>query len=453
MLSKDKMYVVEIVDIGQGGVGIGKFEGFTVFVDGGLIKDKIKVKIIKSKKNYAVGEIVEILEPSPYRVERKCSKELKACGGCQIQELDYKEQLNLKTNEVKQVISRIGKLDDVVIHDALGMEEPFRYRNKAQFPIQKVDGVPVIGFYKKKSHDIIPTDQCIIQHDVNDKIIKIIKTYIRAYNVSIYDEKTHTGVLRHLVTKVGFTTKEVMVVLVANGRKLPYLNELASVLKENIPGFKTLVVNINREKTNVILGNENRIIYGDGKINDNIGDLVFEISPLSFFQVNPLQTEVLYNKALEYANLGENDTVFDIYCGIGTISLFLAQKAKKVYGIEIVEEAIKDAKRNAEINKLDNVEFYVGKAEEVVPKMYKQGKRANVVVVDPPRKGCDEKVLDTIISMQPDRVVYVSCNPSTLARDLNYLDERGYKCLEVQPVDMFPHSVHIENVALIVKKQ
>lgn len=453
MLSKDKMYVVEIVDIGQGGVGIGKFEGFTVFVDGGLVKDKIKVKITKSKKNYAVGEIVEILEPSPYRVERKCSKELKECGGCQIQELDYKEQLNLKTNEVKQVISRIGKLDDVVIHNALGMEEPFRYRNKAQFPIQKVDGVPVIGFYKKKSHDIIPTNQCIIQHDVNDKIIKIIKTYIRAYKVSIYDEKTHTGVLRHLVTKVGFTTKEVMVVLVANGRKLPYLNELASVLKENIPGFKTLVVNVNREKTNVILGNENRVIYGDGKINDNIGDLVFEISPLSFFQVNPVQTEVLYNKALEYANLGENDTVFDIYCGIGTISLFLAQKAKKVYGIEIVEEAIKDAKINANINNLDNVEFYVGKAEEVVPKMYKQGKRANVVVVDPPRKGCDEKVLDTIISMQPDRVVYVSCNPSTLARDLNYLDEREYKCLEVQPVDMFPHSVHIENVALIVKKQ
>ena len=451
MLSKDKMYVVDIVDIGQGGVGIGKFEGFTVFVDGGLVKDKIKVKITKSKKNYAVGDIVEIIEPSPYRVERKCSKELKDCGGCQIQELDYQEQLNIKTNEVKQVISRIGKLEDVVVHPALGMEEPFRYRNKAQFPIQKVDGSPVIGFYKKKSHDIIPTDQCIIQHDVNDKIIKIIKTYIRAYKVSVYDEKTHTGVLRHLVTKVGFTSKEVMVVLVANGRKLPYLNELASVLKENIPGFKTLVVNVNREKTNVILGNENRVIYGDGKINDNIGDLVFEISPLSFFQVNPVQTEVLYNKALEYAALGENDTVFDIYCGIGTISLFLAQRAKKVYGIEIVEEAIKDAKRNAEINNLDNVEFYVGKAEDVVPKMYKQGKRANVVVVDPPRKGCDEKVLDTIVSMQPDRVVYVSCNPSTLARDLAYLNKKGYKSLEVQPVDMFPHSVHIENVALIVK--
>ena len=447
MLSKNKEYIVDIVDIGQGGVGIGKYEGFTVFVDGGLVQDKIKVKITKSKKNYAVGDIVEIIEKSPFRVERKCSESLRQCGGCQIQELDYQKQLDVKTNEVKQVISRIGKLDDVVIHDTLGMEHPFRYRNKAQFPIQKKDNMPVIGFYKKKSHDLISTDECIIQHEVNDKIIKIIKTYIRAYNVSIYDEKTHKGLLRHLVTKVGFTTGEVMIVLVANGKKLPYLKELASVLKENIPGFKTLVVNVNTQKTNVILGNENIVAYGDGMIRDYIGELVFEISPLSFFQVNPLQTEVLYNKALEYANLGENDTVFDIYCGIGTISLFLAQKAKKVYGIEIVEDAIKDAKRNAKINNMDNVEFYVGKAEEVVPKMYKEGKRANVVVVDPPRKGCDEKVLDTIVSMEPDRVVYVSCNPSTLARDLAYLNERGYKCHEIQPVDMFPHSVHVENVA------
>ena len=447
MLSKNKEYIVDIVDIGQGGVGIGKYEGFTVFVDGGLVQDKIKVKITKSKKNYAVGDIVEIIEKSPFRVERKCSESLRQCGGCQIQELDYQKQLDVKTNEVKQVISRIGKLDDVVIQDTLGMEHPFRYRNKAQFPIQKKDNMPVIGFYKKKSHDLISTDECIIQHEVNDKIIKIIKTYIRAYNVSIYDEKTHKGLLRHLVTKVGFTTGEVMIVLVANGKKLPYLKELASVLKENIPGFKTLVVNVNTQKTNVILGKENIVAYGDGMIRDYIGELVFEISPLSFFQVNPLQTEVLYNKALEYANLGENDTVFDIYCGIGTISLFLAQKAKKVYGIEIVEDAIKDAKRNAKINNMDNVEFYVGKAEEVVPKMYKEGKRANVVVVDPPRKGCDEKVLDTIVSMEPDRVVYVSCNPSTLARDLAYLNERGYKCHEIQPVDMFPHSVHVENVA------
>ena len=452
MLSKNKEYVVDIVDIGQGGVGIGKYEGFTVFVEGGLIQDKVKVRINKSKKNYAVGDIVEIIEKSPFRVDRICSDDLKDCGGCQIQELDYNKQLELKTNEVKQVISRIGKLENVEIHETIGMQSPCRYRNKAQFPIQNINGSTAIGFYKKKSHDVIPTDMCVIQHDINDKIIKIIKTYIQAYNVSIYNETTHTGVLRHLVTKVGFTTNEVMVVLVANGTNLPHLNELASVLKENILGFKTLVLNVNKAKTNVILGKENKVIYGNGKINDYIGDLVFEISPLSFFQVNPIQTEVLYNKALEYAELKENDTVFDIYCGIGSISLFLAQKATKVYGIEIVEDAIKDAKINAKLNNLNNVEFYVGKAEEVVPKMYSEGKTANVVVVDPPRKGCDEKVLDTIVSMKPDRVVYVSCNPSTLARDLAYLDERGYKCVEIQPVDMFPHTMHVECCAKIVKK-
>ena len=452
MLSKNKEYVVDIVDIGQGGVGIGKYEGFTVFVEGGLIQDKVKVRINKSKKNYAVGDIVEIIEKSPFRVDRICSDDLKDCGGCQIQELDYNKQLELKTNEVKQVISRIGKLENVEIHETIGMQSPCRYRNKAQFPIQNINGSTAIGFYKKKSHDVIPTDMCVIQHDINDKIIKIIKTYIQAYNVSIYNETTHTGVLRHLVTKVGFTTNDVMVVLVANGTNLPHLNELASVLKENILGFKTLVLNVNKAKTNVILGKENKVIYGNGKINDYIGDLVFEISPLSFFQVNPVQTEVLYNKALEYAELKENDTVFDIYCGIGSISLFLAQKATKVYGIEIVEDAIKDAKINAKLNNLNNVEFYVGKAEEVVPKMYSEGKTANVVVVDPPRKGCDEKVLDTIVSMKPDRVVYVSCNPSTLARDLAYLDERGYKCVEIQPVDMFPHTMHVECCAKIVKK-
>ena len=452
MLSKNKEYVVDIVDIGQGGVGIGKYEGFTVFVEGGLIQDKVKVRINKSKKNYAVGDIVEIIEKSPFRVDRICSDDLKDCGGCQIQELDYNKQLELKTNEVKQVISRIGKLENVEIHETIGMQSPCRYRNKAQFPIQNINGSTAIGFYKKKSHDVIPTDMCVIQHDINYKIIKIIKTYIQAYNVSIYNETTHTGVLRHLVTKVGFTTNEVMVVLVANGTNLPHLNELASVLKENILGFKTLVLNVNKAKTNVILGKENKVIYVNGKINDYIGDLVFEISPLSFFQVNPVQTEVLYNKALEYAELKENDTVFDIYCGIGSISLFLAQKATKVYGIEIVEDAIKDAKINAKLNNLNNVEFYVGKAEEVVPKMYSEGKTANVVVVDPPRKGCDEKVLDTIVSMKPDRVVYVSCNPSTLARDLAYLDERGYKCVEIQPVDMFPHTMHVECCAKIVKK-
>ncbi|EQE29109.1 23S rRNA (uracil-5-)-methyltransferase RumA [Clostridioides difficile F480] len=446
------MYIVDIVDIGQGGVGVGKYNGITVFVEGGLIHDKVKVRINKVKKNYAVGDIVEIIEKSPFRVKRVCSDNLRDCGGCQIQDLDYNKQLEMKTNEVKQVLSRIGKLEDVEVHDTIGMDNPYRYRNKAQFPIQKNNGIPIIGFYKKKTHDVISTEKCVIQHEINDKIVKIIKTYIRAYKVSIYDEKTHTGLIRHLVTKIGFTTKEVMVVLVANGNKLPYLKELASVLKENIPGFKTLVVNVNQKDTNAILGRENIVIYGDGKINDYIGDLVFEISPLSFFQVNPVQTKVLYDKALEYANLNDTDTVFDIYCGIGTISLFLAQKAKKVYGIEIIDDAIKDAKINAKLNNIHNAEFYVGKAEEIVPKMYREGKTANVVVVDPPRKGCDEKVLETIVSMNPERIVYVSCNPSTLARDLDYLNVHGFKCVEAQPVDMFPHSTHVETVAKIIKQ-
>ncbi len=449
MLVKDSKYIVDIVDIGQGGVGIGKYNGFTVFVDGGLIGDTLKVKINKSKKNYAVGDIVKIISPSIYRVDSICK--LDECGGCQIKNLDYNKQLEIKTNEVREVLKRIGKLDDVVVYDTLGMENPYRYRNKAQFPIKNNNGEIEIGFYKKKSHDIIKTDKCFIQHDVNDEIIKIIKEYIIKNNISIYDEKTHKGSLRHLMTKVGFTTNEVMVCLVINDNNLPNLDSLVDELK-NIKGFKTLVLNINKEKTNVILGKKNKIIFGSGKINDYIGDLIFEISPLSFFQVNPIQTNVLYEKALEYADLNENDTVFDIYCGIGTISLFLSKKAKKVYGIEIIEDAIKDAEINAKLNNLSNVEFFVGKAEEVVPKFYKEGKKANVVVVDPPRKGCDEKVLETIVSMNPEKIVYVSCNPSTLARDLLYLDNNGYKCVEVQPVDMFPHTMHVETVCKIIRK-
>lgn len=449
MLVKDSKYIVDIVDIGQGGVGIGKYNGFTVFVDGGLIGDTLKVKINKSKKNYAVGDIVKIISPSIYRVDSICK--LDECGGCQIKNLDYNKQLEIKTNEVREVLKRIGKLDDVVVYDTLGMENPYRYRNKAQFPIKNNNGEIEIGFYKKKSHDIIKTDKCFIQHNLNDEIIKIIKEYIIKNNISIYDEKSHKGSLRHLMTKVGFTTNEVMVCLVINDNNLPNLDSLVDKLK-NIKGFKTLVLNINKEKTNVILGKKNKIIFGSGKINDYMGDLIFEISPLSFFQVNPIQTNVLYEKALQYADLNENDTVFDIYCGIGTISLFLSKKAKKVYGIEIIEDAINDAKINAKLNNLSNVEFFVGKAEEVVPKLYKEGKKANVVVVDPPRKGCDEKVLETIVSMNPERIVYVSCNPSTLARDLLYLDNNGYKCVEVQPFDMFPHTMHVETVCKIIRK-
>nr|WP_297396758.1 23S rRNA (uracil(1939)-C(5))-methyltransferase RlmD [uncultured Peptostreptococcus sp.] len=451
MLEKGKKYECKIVDMGQTGVGIGKHEGFTVFVDGALLGEVVDVKIKKSKKKYAEGVVSKIKVRSPYRVDRVCNPKYSNCGGCQIQELDYKKQLDLKTNIVKEDLKRIGGLDDVQVFDAIGMDQPFRYRNKAQFPVQMEDGRVKIGFYRKKSHDIIDMDKCVIQDEKNDLIIDIIRRYIEEENISIYDEKTHKGILRHIVTKVGFTSGQVMVVLVATEDRFKNLDRLIEVLEREVAGFTSLVVNINKDKTNVILGRKNINKYGRGKIIDNIGDLKFEISPLSFFQVNPIQTEVLYSKALEYADLKEGDRVFDIYCGIGTISLFLAQKAEFVYGVEIVEDAIKDARLNADLNGMDNLEFFVGKAEEVVPKIYKEGKRANVVVVDPPRKGCDERVLDTIVDMEPDRVVYVSCNPSTLARDLRYLEDRGYRCEKVQPVDLFPHSVHVETVSLLSK--
>nr|WP_297575114.1 23S rRNA (uracil(1939)-C(5))-methyltransferase RlmD [uncultured Peptostreptococcus sp.] len=451
MLEKGKKYECKIVDMGQTGVGIGKHEGFTVFVDGALLGEVVDVKIKKSKKKYAEGVVSKIKVRSPYRVDRVCNPKYSNCGGCQIQELDYEKQLDLKTNIVKEDLKRIGGLDDVQVFDAIGMDQPFRYRNKAQFPVQMEDGRVKIGFYRKKSHDIIDMDKCVIQDEKNDLIIDIIRRYIEEENISIYDEKTHKGILRHIVTKVGFTSGQVMVVLVATEDRFKNLDRLIEVLKREVAGFTSLVVNINKDKTNVILGRKNINKYGRGKIIDNIGDLKFEISPLSFFQVNPIQTEVLYSKTLEYADLKEGDRVFDIYCGIGTISLFLAQKAEFVYGVEIVEDAIKDARLNADLNGMDNLDFFVGKAEEVVPKIYKEGKRANVVVVDPPRKGCDERVLDTIVDMEPDRVVYVSCNPSTLARDLRYLEDRGYRCEKVQPVDLFPHSVHVETVALLSK--
>lgn len=451
MLEKGKKYECKIVDIGQNGVGIGKHEGFTVFVDGALLGEVVDVKIKKSKKKYAEGVVSKIKERSPYRVDRACNPKYSSCGGCQIQELDYQKQLDLKTNMVKEDLKRIGGLEDVQVFDTIGMEVPYRYRNKAQFPVQKEDGKVKLGFYRKKSHDIIDIDKCLIQDEKNDLIIDIIRKYIEEENISIYDEKSHKGLLRHIVTKVGFTSGQVMVVLVATEDRFKGIDRLIENLKDQVEGFTSLVVNINKDKTNVILGLKNINKYGNGKIVDNIGDLKFEISPLSFFQVNPIQTEVLYNKALEYADLKEGDRVFDIYCGIGTISLFLAQKAEFVYGVEIVEDAIKDARLNAKLNGMDNLEFFVGKAEEVVPEIYKEGKRANVVVVDPPRKGCDERVLDTIVKMEPDRVVYVSCNPSTLARDLRYLEDRGYGCEKVQPVDLFPHSVHVECVVLMSK--
>lgn len=446
-----KKYELIIQDLGEGGEGIGKIEGFTIFIEGGIPDDKVLVEITKVKKNYALGKIIEIKEPSSYRIKPICAF-ADECGGCQTQHIDYAKQLEIKKNKVISNMERIGKLKNVLINDVLGMNQPYRYRNKAQFPVGMESRQSVIGFYKKGTHEIVNIEGCEIQHEINNKILKIFKKFIDENKVSVYDSKSGKGLLRHILTRVSYASGDLMVVIITNGSKLPFKDEIINELTSRIPQIKSIVQNINKKKTNVILGRECKTLYGQDKIVDYIGNLKFEISPLSFFQVNPFQTKVLYDKALEYAGLTGNETVFDIYCGIGTISLFLAQKAKKVYGIEVIEAAIKDAKRNAKLNILDNAEFFVGKAEEVVPKLYKQGLKADVVVVDPPRKGCDKVVLETIAMMKPKRVVYVSCKPSTLARDLKILDELGYKTLEIQPVDMFPHTTHVECVVRLQRK-
>lgn len=447
-ISKNMHFEMTIEDIGSKGEGIGKINDFTVFVEGGLPGDKIEVRIVKVKKTYGYGKLIRIIEASPMRITPACPH-AKRCGGCQIQHFDYQAQLDFKRKKVADNIERIGKLTGVVVHPTLGMKEPFYYRNKAQFPVKMKDGKVQIGFYAQRSHDIVDIQKCYIQDPVNDEIIKIVRNYIEKYNVSVYDEERHKGLIRHILTRVGFQTKEVMVCIIINGQDIPHKDKLIAELTK-IPNIKSIVLNHNTQKTNVILGDTITTLWGQDYITDYIGDIKFEISPLSFFQVNPMQTKVLYEKALEYAKLSGDEVVWDAYCGIGTISLFLAQKAKKVYGVEIVEAAIEDARRNAKINNIENVEFFVGKAEEVIPALYEEkGIKADVIVVDPPRKGCDEALLETMAKMQPKRIVYVSCDPGTLARDLKILSEKGYKVEEAQPVDMFAHSVHVETVVLL----
>lgn len=450
MLQKNSIYSIKIEDLGHAGEGVGRIEDFTVFVEGGIPGDHLKIKLKTLKKNYGIGRIIEVLEASKDRINPICPL-ANTCGGCQIMHMDYEAQLDIKRKRVKEILERIGKIK-TKIHPTIGMENPYEYRNKAQFPVGMIRGKAILGFYKKGSHDIVATDHCYIQSPINKEVIAVMKEYIEKYNISVYDEKTRKGLLRHVVTKVGFITGEVMVVLITNGKELPHKNKLIEMLQKHVKGLKSIVQNINDKNTNVIFGRETNTIYGQDKIVDCIGDLKFNISGQSFFQVNPIQTKTLYEKALEYAGLTGEENVFDIYCGIGTISLFLAPKAKKVIGVEVIEAAIKDAEENARMNNIHNTEFYVGKAEEIIPKLYEKGLKADVVVVDPPRKGCEEVVLETIVKMQPKKVVYVSCNPASLARDLAYLQEKGYETMEVQPVDMFPHTGHVECIALIQKE-
>jgi 23S rRNA (uracil1939-C5)-methyltransferase len=446
-VEKNKDYEMNIDSLGTNGEGVGRIQGFTVFVEGALAGERVSVKIVKVAKSYAYGKLLHIIQKSPSRNEPQCPH-FKTCGGCQLQHLSYEAQLDYKTQQVKDALERIGHLENIQVNPAMGMEDPWRYRNKAQFPIGLVKDQLTVGFYAARSHNLIGIDQCPIQHGINEKVTALVRKFINTYNIPVYQESTHKGIVRHVVTKVGFKSNQLMVIVVTNG-ELPRKKELVSILREGLPAITSIIQNYQNEKTNVVLGKRNVTLWGSDTILDAIGDLKFKISPLSFFQVNPVQTEKLYSKALEYANLTGNEKVIDAYCGIGTISLFLARKAAKVYGVEVIDQAIQDAKENAKLNGIENVEFLAGESETVIPRLAKLGAKADVVVVDPPRKGCDQKLLEAIVEMSPDRMVYVSCNPATLARDLQFMEGNEYRAVEVQPVDMFPQTMHVESIVLI----
>lgn len=528
-VSKNEETVIDIIGMNHDGEGVGRANGYTLFVQGALPGETVRVRVLKTKKQYGYAKLLEIVKASPDRVSAPCPI-YDQCGGCQIQHMSYAGQLAWKRQLVVDNLQRIGKLnvmvedaetlasnvqddnegaeqhvqDDVSVGEAkleerlvqeeneptqpgqasskaqmigsnrirfrlegvmneedteqgirvlptMGMDEPWRYRNKAQVPIGVTEGGLVGGFYAKGSHRIIDMETCLIQHEHNDEVVAKVKEIGSHFGISAYNEETGRGLLRHVVVKKAFRTGEMMLVLVTNGRDIPYKNEWIGSIREAIPHVTSICQNVNKKQTNVIFGDETRVLWGRDVIYDYIGDVQFAISARSFYQVNPVQTEVLYGKTVEYAGLSGKETVIDAYCGIGTISLFLAQHADQVYGVEIVPEAIEDARSNAMLNEMRNVKFEVGASEDVIPRWKEQGIEADVIVVDPPRKGCDPRLLETILEMKPERVVYVSCNPSTLARDLRVLEDGGYRTVEVTPVDMFPHTVHVESVAMLVR--
>lgn len=525
-MQKNDFFEIEITDIGVNGEGVGKKDGYTVFVKDAIIGDVIEAKLMKAKKNYGYARLMKILSPSPDRVAPVCPMARK-CGGCQIQEMSYKKQLAFKEKKVRDNLTRIGgvpeTLLDRIMEPIMGMEEsaylgaPFYYRNKAQFPIgEDKEGNPVAGFYAGHTHSIIPNTRCALGVEVNERILNVILDFMKEYKIKPYNETAHEGTVRHVLIRYGFRTQEIMVCLVANADKLPYSETLAKRLA-GIEGMTSITLNVNKNRTNVILGEEIKLIWGKEYITDYIGDVKYQISPLSFYQVNPVQTEKLYRLAVEYAGVKRTEVaredemkhveeetsetadvneeelqnrrnsageqsellkeikdrlqktknpvnrpvVWDLYCGIGTISLFLAKEGCQVYGVEVVPQAVEDAQNNARINGIENVEFILGKAEEVLPTYYEEyekshgGKKAyaDVIVVDPPRKGCDEALLKTMVEMQPEKIVYVSCDSATLARDVKYLRERGYEIERGRAVDQFPHTVHVECVALLSKVQ
>lgn len=450
-IEKNQEYVVDIIDNGFEGEGIAKINNFTVFVPGAIKGEKIKILIVKVLSSHAFGKIIEIIEKSKTRQEADCIT-YKRCGGCNLRHINYEETLKMKQNAVQSLVNKTLKCK-VDVKETIGMKVPYHYRNKAQYPIgRNKDDEPIIGVFAERSHEIIPMKKCLIQNPISEEISKFVLEFIKENNITIYDEKTGKGLFRHIVIKIGIKTNEIMCVLVINGRCIPREKELCSRLMERYPNIKTIIKNVNTKNTNVILGNENINLVGQGYINDVLGEYNFKISPLSFYQVNPVQAEKLYNIGVKAAKISKQDIVFDLYCGIGTISIFMTKYAKKVYGVEIVEQAIKDAEENAKVNNINNVEFIVGDTERVIDDLINNKNIIpDVVMVDPPRRGLDNNTINNILKIKPNTLVYISCNPATLIRDLSKFEEL-YNIIEIQPVDMFPFTSHVECCSVLYLK-
>jgi len=451
-VEKNKEYIVKIIDNGFEGEGIAKIDNFTIFVSGAIKGETVKILILKVLSSHAYGKILEFIEKADSRQSEDCET-YKRCGGCNLRHIKYEDTLKIKQNAVQSLVNKTLK-NKIEVKETIGMENPLYYRNKAQYPIGlNKENEPIMGVFAQRTHEIIPINKCFIQSPISEEIAKYIVEFIKENKISVYNEKTGKGLFRHIVIKVGIKTNEIMCILVINGNKIPKENLLVSNLTHKYPNIKTIVKNINTKNTNVILGNENNIIFGDGYIKDILGDYTFKISPLSFYQVNPVQAEKLYNIGVEAAKITKNDVVFDLYCGIGTISLFMAKFAKKVYGVEIVEQAIIDANENARLNDVNNVEFIAGDTEFILDELINcKNIIPNVVMVDPPRKGLDNNSIDNILKIRPNRFVYISCNPATLARDLAKFED-VYDIVEIQPVDMFPFTSHVECIAVLCLKE
>ena len=450
-VEKNKEYIVDIIDTGFQGEGIAKIDGLTIFIPNAIKGEKLKILIVKVLSSHAFGKIVEIIEKSPYRIESDCTT-YKRCGGCSLRHIKYEETLKMKQNAVQSLVNKTLK-NKIEVEDTLGMENPYHYRNKAQYPVGlNKDGKPVIGVFANRTHEIIPINTCFIQNKQTEEIAKYIFEFLVKNNISVYNEKTQKGLVRHIVTKIGIKTNEIMCILVINGKEMAKEKELVEELTNKFKNIKTIVKNINTKNTNVILGNENINLFGDGYITDILGEYKFKISPMSFYQINPIQAEKLYNLGVESANITKNDVVFDLYCGIGTISLFMSKFAKKVYGVEIVEEAIVAAKENAKMNNVDNTEFIAGDVEKVLDELVNVKQiMPDIIMVDPPRRGLDNTSIENIKKVRPKKVVYISCNPATLVRDLAKLEEI-YEVKQITPVDMFPFTSHVECVSLLCLK-